>query len=356
MYQCETKKDFKEFILSSLLPWLKCDSAVSAWMNLDLKAKNMEGSRLIDGLGIPENEYEVVEKLAPYYKNLLNLMANTSRLVIATDVDIPRESVAREVNQFFTEHPEYDRSKLKHGKMLAGAACVERPDLSVVFAFNRYSPNDRIFTSRDLRRLELLHPSLIHVIKVVSLNAELQTYKALVETMAEAEAPLVLIREDQRILFSNPSFKQIIPLDSGHLIPKSMAEAVEREARHLRADEPSRIREPRMAFYRLPQGPTFRLSLTHLNRPHDEADRCFLIRLHSTEDPITRLNLDLQKAALTPREMEAALLIRDGFDDGEIAERLFISVNTVRNHLKAIHTKLNIHSRQKLMSFLHSHK
>jgi len=362
LLQCETKKDFNKFILNSLLPWLNCDSAVCGlmdinhWMNFTSKPDGSDRSKVMNCIGIPKSEYEVVLKLAPYYKALLNLIVTTSRPVLVTDLDIPRDTVAREVGQFFSDHPQYDRNKLKHGKILAAAGCLERPDLNIAFAVNRYSPNDNLFTQCDLRRLEFLHPSLIHAIKVVSLNAELQTYKALVETMAEAETPLVLIKEDQKVLFCNNAFKQVMPLELGHSIPQSLVEVVERESRYLRADQPLQTPEPRIAFFHLTHGQTFRMSLTHLNRPNDEADRCFLIRLHSALDSASRLNLDLQNANLTPREIEIALLVKDGFDDGEINKRLFISINTVRNHLKAIHKKLNIQSRQKLMAFLFSHQ
>lgn len=48
---------------------------------------------------------------------------------------------------------------------------------------------------------------------------------------------------------------------------------------------------------------------------------------------------------LTGRELEILLLLAQGHTNPEIAARLFISVNTVKRHLKAIFQKLDIHTR-----------
>jgi len=48
---------------------------------------------------------------------------------------------------------------------------------------------------------------------------------------------------------------------------------------------------------------------------------------------------------LTDREREVLHSIAGGYSDKEIAERMGISVHTVRNHVKSIYTKLEIRSR-----------
>ncbi|MCL1940608.1 MAG: response regulator [Synergistaceae bacterium] len=54
------------------------------------------------------------------------------------------------------------------------------------------------------------------------------------------------------------------------------------------------------------------------------------------------------QTSLTPREREIALLARERLSAGEIASRFFISENTVRSALKAIYSKLGIHSKSGL--------
>lgn len=53
---------------------------------------------------------------------------------------------------------------------------------------------------------------------------------------------------------------------------------------------------------------------------------------------------------LTSREREILGLIGEGLTNGAIAKRLFISVNTVRNHVQSILAKLDAHSKLEALS------
>lgn len=53
---------------------------------------------------------------------------------------------------------------------------------------------------------------------------------------------------------------------------------------------------------------------------------------------------------LTPREKEILALITEGLINEKIADRLFISVQTVRNHIKSIYEKLQVHSRAQVVA------
>jgi DNA-binding NarL/FixJ family response regulator len=53
---------------------------------------------------------------------------------------------------------------------------------------------------------------------------------------------------------------------------------------------------------------------------------------------------------LTAREREILELIAEGLTNGAIAKRLFISVNTVRNHVQNILAKLDAHSKLEALS------
>jgi DNA-binding NarL/FixJ family response regulator len=50
-------------------------------------------------------------------------------------------------------------------------------------------------------------------------------------------------------------------------------------------------------------------------------------------------------APLTPREAEILQLIADGYSTSEVAQRLFISAKTVKNHLASIYGKLDARDR-----------
>jgi DNA-binding CsgD family transcriptional regulator len=48
---------------------------------------------------------------------------------------------------------------------------------------------------------------------------------------------------------------------------------------------------------------------------------------------------------LSKREAEVMDLIATGHSNGEIAQRLFLSEKTVKNHVNRIYAKLGVHSR-----------
>ncbi len=50
-------------------------------------------------------------------------------------------------------------------------------------------------------------------------------------------------------------------------------------------------------------------------------------------------------ASLSRRELEVLTLVARGLNNRSIAEALFISENTVKNHVRNIHEKLQVHSR-----------
>ena len=63
-----------------------------------------------------------------------------------------------------------------------------------------------------------------------------------------------------------------------------------------------------------------------------------------------------EKALLTPREAEIVTLVTQGFRNKEIAEKLSISEQTVKNHLQNIYDKLGVSDRLELALYALHHK
>ncbi len=60
---------------------------------------------------------------------------------------------------------------------------------------------------------------------------------------------------------------------------------------------------------------------------------------------------ETEASVLSPREVEVLQLVAQGLTDKEIAERLFISVNTAKTHLKNILAKLHLKSRVQIATY-----
>ena len=64
------------------------------------------------------------------------------------------------------------------------------------------------------------------------------------------------------------------------------------------------------------------------------------------------LNINfLRKPALTGREIEVLDHVSQGLTSKEIGEELFISENTVKNHVRNILDKLGVHSRNEAVLY-----
>ena len=59
-----------------------------------------------------------------------------------------------------------------------------------------------------------------------------------------------------------------------------------------------------------------------------------------------------EKLELSPREIEVFTMLAQGRDPARIQDALFISYNTVRNHIRNIYRKLDVHSRQELLDLV----
>ncbi len=54
---------------------------------------------------------------------------------------------------------------------------------------------------------------------------------------------------------------------------------------------------------------------------------------------------DPEKLGLSKREVEVLELLAQGFSNQEIADKLFVSLNTAKTHISNIYTKLNVKRR-----------
>jgi PAS domain S-box-containing protein len=125
--------------------------------------------------------------------------------------------------------------------------------------------------------------------------------------------------------------------------------------------EPDQVIETREVLGRSASGKKLWLSASTIVPPAELRDRCRLVHLIREvalppelervvverlegRSPAT-IDDDDPLDVLTPRERDVLQLLTEGLDGAAIAERLFLSPATVRNHIQHILAKLGVHSR-----------
>jgi PAS domain S-box-containing protein len=131
--------------------------------------------------------------------------------------------------------------------------------------------------------------------------------------------------------------------------------------------EPDEIQESREVLGKSATGKTLWLSTSTIVPPIEMRDQCRLVHLirevslppeleRVIAERVEGLSLtpearDDRLDVLTPREREVLQLLTEGLDGAGIAERLFLSQATVRNHIQHILAKLGVHSRVEAVAY-----
>lgn len=69
------------------------------------------------------------------------------------------------------------------------------------------------------------------------------------------------------------------------------------------------------------------------------------LQIHTIETVLNRQEPSIIQTDLSPREIEVLHLIAQGFSNQEIADRLFVSLNTVKSHSSNVFVKLDVKRR-----------
>lgn len=343
--KCRTRKDLRNAFETRLLRLFEGQAGVLGWMDSDLSK-----TQIIDAIGFSETEVKIFPEWIPYEPLCKNIVVS-SRPVWANDVDVTREEEEAEVLRFFADHPNYKRSDYPFfDRTKTAILSMNHPELSIGLSVHRQIPYDKPFTLREIRMMELLMPHIQQIIKGIALSIELSQFKSLAtEALDDLPVAMAMVRSDARILYRNQAFENLLQLQTGQVLPEEMCVLMEKEITQYPKPPDLNIPKIEIPYFTLPEG-DYRLNFTRL--PDDLEFPSWLLRLKPIKEPYSKMNLMLQQASLTAREMEVCILVKDGIADQEIASRLFISSHTVKNHVKSIHKKLNVNTRPQLVAFL----
>lgn len=345
--ECQTRAELKNALVSHLLPKFKAQAMLYAWIDPDWKEH-----QLIDTIGISPEDEKPLQKFLTI-DPLPGKLLDHSRTVVAYDKDLPRYVVQNQIDKFLKDNPQFNPGEDSwFFKFRTSLITVDLPDPSVGMGLHRMIPHDQPWSLRELRMLELLRPHLLQTIKTIFLSQELAEYKSMIEeTLGNSGTATALVAFDQRIIYFNRAFKKLFQTADGDSLPEDLVSLINHELS--KYDPPFNIDDAKIEipFYRLAQQ-VFWLQVTMLRGRELEEDRSLLIRLKSVSEFYSKINLLMQEAGLSGREMEVASFIRTGTDDREISNTLFLSIHTVKNHVKSIYKKLNVHTRAQLVALL----
>ncbi|CCQ89674.1 hypothetical protein NITGR_150042 [Nitrospina gracilis 3/211] len=354
LHPCRTRSDLKNCFKQDILPFFEADDAIYGSHDINLIKGLSLSVNAMDAVRVPGDQMPLVNKMGQYFISFPQTFSRTHRKVIAHDVDIPRERLQKEIQNFFKDHPQY--SPLNIYPIQRGyesSLGTHDSGDKVTTGILRYAPNHKLWTRREIRLMELLLPALNGAIKRVAIQEQVKTHQALIVALETMDTPMALVQEDGRVPYRNAAFSHLVPVKSGGVLPQPLMGLVEQQKYRMKPDRRPDSASLRLAFYQH-NGSTHRLDLTELNANGNGRDPAWLLRLDAADDPHTGLHRTLQTAELTPREVEVAILAGDGLEDADIAQRLFISAATLKNHFRRIYKKLGVHSRTQLVANLRS--
>jgi DNA-binding CsgD family transcriptional regulator len=357
LYRCESRENLYKVLKEQIFPLLKSHQFSASWTDVDLKAKTQGQGKPFCQIGFTDKDLEIAGELFPYHKELLQKFTTSMRPVLTYGLDLTEESLQLVFDEFFKDHPHYNREDYPAlNSIKDGITMVDPPDFSIGIGFSRkLDSSSEPYTYKEVRIAEFLQPSLIRALKFIAVNEELKTYRSLVENLANVPAPIALVHPQGLIAFGNEAFQKITGRKKGGFLPDALTALLKQKEEALSAPEELDSAIDSITFFKFPGGKV-RCSWTRLHQPGISEDGCWLLKMKPAEDPYSKTLLALTQAELTPREIEVTVRVCDGIDDAEIAQRLFISSQTVKNHLKSIYKKLDVHSRTQLIASLNPSK
>jgi DNA-binding NarL/FixJ family response regulator len=186
------------------------------------------------------------------------------------------------------------------------------------FFFDR---GGRDFSARDRALLDTLNPHLVQLDRASQARRRLREALAVHES---TRAAVVLLEADDRVAFASTAALELLDRylgEKGVRLPDPVASWL-RERRRAATSEPLRI---------------------------DAGERALVVEL---VDGALLLEEQRWVPGLTAREQEILDLVAEGRTNAEIAERLWLSLGTVRKHLDNVYAKLGVHTRTAAAAFV----
>ena len=191
----------------------------------------------------------------------------------------------------------------------------------------------RDFTERDRALLNLLQPHFVQLYRAAGVRRLADTARAVIGDDSDGRG-VVVIAKTGEIEIASPLARRLLdaycPGGRGSRLPRGVASWLREQP----MDRPPTTLSV--------DGPCGTLTI--------DLDRRGGIRVMLLEELAAG---GTGPAALSAREREVLVLVRDGLRNAEIAEALWVSPATVRKHLENIYEKLDVHTRTAAVARVH---
>ncbi len=240
-----------------------------------------------------------------------------------------------------------------HYQMVINLKSVNRT-LGIVALFRPHNaPN---FSAVDKAKAELMAPHLAGALEKTIISEKLINRECIIDSIIP-DLPykgIIVLNESLEPIYYNENAVSIMSnLDKPERNQKARPGPLPKEI-YLRckelltcAKQERNLEPPQRPFDLTSLGTREKISInlrliTHFETP------LFLLCLEP-EEHILCLSKVLRERGLTRRELDVVFLLSKGLKNSEIGEKLFISPNTVDNHLKSIYRKVGVKNRTSLV-------
>ncbi len=352
LQECATRTALEAAIGELLIPLLNVDCFGCSWMDFDIPTENVKIDKTFLAVNVDEREHKAFEALSSYHRTIHHLLATNPLPVLATGVDLPADDFVLNRARFVADNPDFPIEKhTRFSQVHSQIVIANPPDFTLASAFCRTNPDTGTFIPRDVHLASLLQPSLVAALKSLAIQEALSSTEALVGALTSVPEPICVVNANRRVQFSNASARQLLGLAEGQPLTAEIAAGLSSRGaiNHSLTIEIAQFNKRR---HHAAGATTYRVEQIPIYLQHVDLE---LLKFIPVDPGLVAAIARMQACHLTAKEIEVALFIRSGLARKAIARQLFISVNTVKAHLKNIHAKLGTGSRAELVATLNAH-
>lgn len=345
LLNCHQRSELNALIQERLLPLLQAKACIYFFTEPSLSK-----FQITEAINVPKETLEFLPHMFAIEPMVPEFLSG-HRSVLAYDVDLDRSLSRKAIDQFFLDNPQFaSKRSIYVDTVSAGMAATNLPNANVGLVVHRWYSEDIPYTARDVRMLELLWPSIGQTIRSIFLSEELSRYRSFAESLGDIASPIALFNHHGKLVYQNRAYEGLFP-DSAitSWLPDELMEMARGEMERF-GGETFKAEPVKVSFLHLGQN-AYRLSLAKVEVENDD-EGIWMLRLDLTVDEYSNLIQHLQERELSPKEVEVCLLMKDGIDPRKAAERLCISYNTIRTHLRKIYLKLDVNTQVQLIAYL----